>query len=52
MRLTLLAPDIVVTILNGRQPAGLNQKQLMKLFPVEWDKQRIHFLDSGHREVE
>jgi hypothetical protein len=38
LRLTLLAPDIVERILDGRPTAGL--PQLLKPFPVEWEKQR------------
>jgi hypothetical protein len=43
LRLTLLAPDIVEAILNGRQPAGLQLDRLMQRFPVEWEAQREHF---------
>jgi hypothetical protein len=38
LRLTLLAPDIVERILDGRPTAGLSQ--LLKPFPVEWEEQR------------
>jgi hypothetical protein len=41
LRLTLLAPDIVEAILDGRQPAGLGLPTLLKPFPVEWDRQRV-----------
>lgn len=40
LRLTLLAPDIVEAILDGRQPKGLSLADLMVPFPVEWDEQR------------
>lgn len=40
LRLTLLAPDIVDAILDGRQPEGLTLPALMKPFPVEWKEQR------------
>ena len=40
LRLTLLAPDIVEAILNGRQPAGLQLDELMRRFPVGWREQR------------
>jgi hypothetical protein len=43
LRLTLLAPDIVEAILDGRQPKGLLLADLMKTFPVEWDRQRTLF---------
>lgn len=39
LRLTLLAPDIVEAILNGRQPARLQLKGLMGRFPVGWREQ-------------
>jgi len=47
LRLTLLAPDIVEAILDGRQPAGLQLDQLMRTFPVGWREQAREL--SGHR---
>jgi hypothetical protein len=41
LRMTLLAPDIVEGILNGRQASQL--VQLMQTFPVEWEQQRVWF---------
>ena len=38
--LTLLAPDIVEAILDGRQPAGLQLDRLLGGFPLEWARQR------------
>lgn len=43
LRLTLLAPDIVEAILDGRQPISLQLDQLLRPFPVEWDRQRQGF---------
>ena len=43
LRMTLLAPDIVETILNGRQPAELQLDDLMTRFSVEWREQREKF---------
>lgn len=40
LRLTLLAPDLVEAILDGRQPEGLGSRQLFEPFPVEWSEQR------------
>jgi hypothetical protein len=40
LRLTLLAPDIVEVILNGRQPEELALSHLLQPFPVEWQLQR------------
>ncbi len=40
LRLTLLAPDIVEAIVDGRQPAGLQVDDLLKPSPVVWNEQR------------
>ncbi|MEI6159587.1 MAG: hypothetical protein WCP77_07125 [Roseococcus sp.] len=40
LRLTLLAPDIVEAILDGRQPEEMTLPGLMEPFPVEWERQR------------
>ncbi|GGC63729.1 hypothetical protein GCM10011504_47430 [Siccirubricoccus deserti] len=40
LRLTLLAPDIVEVILDGRQPEGMTLPALMEPFPVDWAEQR------------
>jgi len=42
LRLTLLAPEVVERILDRRPTVGL--PQLLKPFPVEWEKQRERFL--------
>jgi hypothetical protein len=42
-RLTLLAPDIVETILDGRQPRTLQLADLMDDMPVEWHRQRVRY---------
>jgi hypothetical protein len=39
-RLTLLAPDIVEMILDGRQPRTLQLADLMDNIPMEWERQR------------
>ncbi len=38
LRLTLLVPDIVEAILDGRQPEGMTLPQLIEPFPVEWGR--------------
>ena len=38
--LTLLAPEIVEAILDGRQPAELQLDDLLEGFPLEWLRQR------------
>jgi hypothetical protein len=40
LMLTLLAPDIVQAIMDGRQPAVLGVHVLREGFPVEWGEQR------------
>ncbi len=40
LRLTLLAPDIVEAILDGRQPPELGLPGLLAPLPVEWGRQR------------
>jgi len=48
LRLTLLAPDIVEAILDGRQPEGMTLPALMEPFPVDWGQQiRTAALDDG-----
>ena len=37
LRLTLLAPDIVEAILDGRQPEGMTLPVMMKEIVVEWE---------------
>lgn len=39
LRLTLLAPEIVEAILDGRQPADMTLAVLMRPFAVEWKSQ-------------
>ena len=41
LRLSLLAPSIVTTILNGRHDSDVMLKQLMKPLPVRWDEQVV-----------
>jgi len=41
LRLTLLAPDMVEAILDGRRPEGMALPALMEPFPVEWERQRV-----------
>ena len=39
-RLTLLAPEIVEAIVDGRQPAELQLDDLLEGFLLEWQEQR------------
>lgn len=47
LRLTLLAPDIVEAILDGRQPEGLGLARLQVPFPVGWLEQRAALEDQS-----
>jgi hypothetical protein len=50
LRLTLLAPDIVERIMDGRPTAGL--ARFLKPFPFEWERQRERFLWERSRRSE
>ena len=41
LRLTLLAPDIVEAILEGRQPKGLQLEELTRSLPSKWEEQLL-----------
>jgi len=43
LRLTLLAPEIVEAILDGRQPAELQLDDLLEGFPPDWEGQHLLF---------
>ncbi len=47
LRLTLLAPDIVKAILDGRADSALRLDDLLKPFPVEWKEQAVMFGFGG-----
>jgi hypothetical protein len=43
LRLTLLAPDIIERILDGREPSGLSLAKLIRDVPSVWQEQRAKF---------
>jgi hypothetical protein len=43
MRLTLLAPDLVEAVLDGRQPKTMQLQTLIRAVPDFWDDQRLSF---------
>jgi site-specific DNA recombinase len=43
LRLAFLAPDIVESIAEGRQPRGLTLQRLLAPVPFAWAEQRQHF---------
>jgi hypothetical protein len=47
LRLTLLAPDLVEAILDGRQPADLGLPRLLGAVPADWSGQRQALLGTG-----
>jgi hypothetical protein len=40
LRLTLLAPDIVEAIFEGKQPKGMQPQDLTRVLPSRWHEQR------------
>ena len=47
LRMTMLAPEIVEAILDGRQPAEMTLAMLMEPFPVGWTEQ----VEAGFRRI-
>lgn len=43
LRLTLLAPDIVEAVLDGRQGPEVTLSQVLEPFPLTWQHQAQHF---------
>lgn len=41
LRLTLLAPDIVEAILDGKQEPKLTLARVLEPFPLKWEEQRV-----------
>ena len=48
LRLTLLAPDIVEAVLDGRQPKGMQLEELTRVMPSTWAEQ-CESIATGHR---
>ncbi len=47
LRLTLLAPDIVEAILDGKQGPEVTLARVLEPFPMEWEQQAVHFESVG-----
>lgn len=43
LRLTLLSPEIVEAILDGRQPVEMGLDDLLEGFPLAWEGQNSQF---------
>ena len=50
-RLSLLAPEIVDAIMEGRQPESVTLANMMDPFPLDWKEQRIRFLQPGTSDI-
>ena len=46
LRLTLLAPDLVEAILDGRHPSRLQLRTLLNPFPSDWTAQPHYFAQT------
>lgn len=46
LRLTQLAPDIIVAVLDGRQGGVVTLARLMEPFPINWNEQKNTFSDA------
>ena len=51
LRLTLLAPDIVEAIVNGRHPPELTLANVMNPFPSRWDQQVSVLHRNARRDI-
>lgn len=47
LRLTLLAPNLVEAILDGRHPAEATLARVLEPFPIEWNRQDAVFGRGG-----
>ncbi len=47
LRLTLLTPDIIGSILDGRLPSSIGLADFMKPWPALWAEQRTHLHGLG-----
>lgn len=43
LNLTLLAPDVVRSILDGKQPKGMQLEELTRAMPMDWQEHRTLF---------
>ena len=50
MRLSLLAPEIVDAIMDGRQPATVTLANLMEPFPLDWTEQWALWIEGRNKD--
>ena len=50
LRLTILAPDIILAILEGKQSQALSLKDVLQPLPVEWANQDPHLRNTKHKD--
>jgi hypothetical protein len=43
LRLTLLAPEMIDSVLDGTHPPALSLASAMRPFPIDWDAQKRKF---------
>ena len=43
LRLTLLGPDIVELIIEGKEPSGLSLSKITMPFPLNWEEQKYRY---------
>lgn len=43
LRFTILAPDIIEAILEGREPDAISQSKLTGEIPADWTRQRVRW---------
>ena len=48
--LTLLAPDVIEAVLDGRLPKGVRLEELVWPLPADWTEQRRALLDGDGAE--
>ena len=47
LRLTLLSPDIVAAILDGKQGPTVAPRRVLEPFPMDWAEQQHYFGRTG-----
>ena len=48
LSLTLLAPNIIATIIDGKQPKSMGLNELTRATPSDWKEQKTRLRFSSH----